>query len=57
MATFSISTELVVTLKYYYIKNISVVSRNHDEPPSLFEVPWGRINTSLKVTVRGSHPE
>ena len=31
MATFNISKELVVTLKYYYEKNISVVSRNHVE--------------------------
>ena len=29
MATFTISTELVVTLKYYYEKNISVVRRHH----------------------------
>ena len=31
MVTFSISKELVITLKYYYKKNISVVSRNHVE--------------------------
>ena len=31
MATFNISKELAVTLKYYYEKNISVVSRNHVE--------------------------
>ena len=31
MATFSISKELAVTLKYYYEKKISVVSRNHVE--------------------------
>ena len=31
MATFSISNELVVTLKYYYEKKKSVVSRNDVE--------------------------
>ena len=31
MATFNISKELVVTLKYFYEKSISVVSRNHVE--------------------------
>ena len=31
MVTFTISKEPVVTLKYYYEKNISVVSRNHVE--------------------------
>ena len=31
MVTFHISKELVVTLKCYYEKNISAVSRNHVE--------------------------
>ena len=31
MATFTISKELVVILKNYYVKNISVVRRNHVE--------------------------
>ena len=31
MATFNISKELVVTLTYYYEKNISALSGNHVE--------------------------
>ena len=31
MVTFTISKELIVTLKYYYEKNVSEVSRSHFE--------------------------
>ena len=36
MVTFSISKELGITLKYYYKKNIRVVSRSHVEKMFVF---------------------
>ena len=55
MATFGISKEIVVTLKYYYEKNISVVETMLK--CLLFKDPRGRPNTYLKLTFRSSQPE
>ena len=55
MATFDISKKLVVTLNYYFEKNISVLETTLK--CLLFKVSWGRLNTSLKVTFRSSHPK
>ena len=43
MATFTISTELVVTLKYYYEKNISVVRSHHFD----FFFNWDSLHARL----------
>ena len=37
MVTFTISQELVVTIKYYYENNISAVSRSHVERVFAFQ--------------------
>ena len=49
-ATFSISIELALTLKYYYEKNISIV-RNLVEI-IFVKIPEEMLKTSLKRTVR-----
>ena len=56
MATFGTSKEFIVILKYHYGKKYKP-SRNHVEISLFFKVPWGRLNTYLKVTFRSSHPE
>ena len=51
-----IAKELAVTLKYYYAKK-QLNAVEITLKCLIFKVPWGRLNTSLKVTFESSHPE